>query len=426
MDRYLIKYLKDTADNALMEKYLDYFKVTLDQFIYDYGDHVYSTHQKIQFLKIFSGLKRSINVLFGSIKQYSDKQNVLSSVSSLANNNILFNLGFNPISSILEPVGNSQILGNSDIINLIKNKRKYLFNGTFNNIFNQFFFAKWEEIKTKIVKDYQNYDFRALFLNTDENFESKYLIEIFRILDRPSMIFSHGLPGIYSAEIDNRSDFLMVWGDKIKQNYINVGFNSDKIFVVGNPKYQSYTKERVLKNTIEHILVVPPASFLFHQHTFGEPILMDRSMGILYLYKVQKVLENLGITHARFRPHPSIAKEWIYGFLDQKFYKMDEDKLKDSCLKSTLIIGATSTVFLEALMFGVNYIVFEPKFRDGKNILRCDLVPPFDCSEANLEIATSEEELEYLIRNKYLVDIKILDEYMKPLDLSILKKIIKC
>jgi len=427
MDRYLINYLKNNSNNTLQAKYIDYFKIELDSFIYNYGDHISCSHRKdkkMSWRTIVGNHLRNFSAIYGTIKQYPDLKNVLSSVYFL-DKTILSYIGINSISSILQPVGIKQILGDKETVEFIIYKNRCIAKGMFNDIYNKKFFEGLEELKNKIIKKFEQYNFHALFLNTDQYFESKFLIEIFKNLDRPSMVFSHGLPGIYSLEVDNRSNYLMVWGDRIKQNYINAGFNPNKLIVIGNPKYYDYKKIDILRNTLDNVLVIPPSSCLWLQHTYDEPQLIDRSMGILYLYIIQHVLEKFGVKHTRFRPHPSIDKEWMYGFLDQNFYEVDKDNLKESCLKSTLIIGATSTVFLEALMFGVNYIIFEPKSSDNKNILRCNLVPPFDGSEKNLEIATSEEELEYLIKNKYQIDINILDEYMQPFDTNILKEIIK-
>jgi hypothetical protein len=262
-----------------------------------------------------------------------------------------------------------------------------------------------------------------LFLYTDQYFESKYLIEIFKILKKPSFIFSHGLPAIYSLEVDNRSDYLMVWGERMKQNYVNIGFDSNKIFVVGNARYIKIKKTQKLRNTLDNVLIIPCSSLLWHQNEWNTPTLIDRSMIILYLYEVQHVLEGLGVKHARYRPHPSINSKWVNGFIDNNFYQTDKDSLNVSLGKSSLVIGAASTVFLEALMFGVNYIVYEPS-ENGVNMMRGRLIPPFDGSEG-VEIARSKSKLKYLIKNNYQVNIDVLDGYMKPLDLSILTSIIQ-
>lgn len=132
----------------------------------------------------------------------------------------------------------------------------------------------------------------------------------------------------------------------------------------------------------------------------GYPVLIDRSMIILYLYEVQSVLKKVGISHARFRPHPSIDKDWVYTFLDHNFYEIDKEHLVTSLERSSLVIGATSTLFLETLMNGVNYLIYEPQNK-GQTRLREPAVPPFDGTEHDIEIANSTDELEYMLRYKY-------------------------
>lgn len=336
---------------------------------------------------------------------------------------MLHDLGLNTISSIFQPVGLKQILGDRNSIHFLRHKAKIIAKGVFNELYNEDMYSYLESLKIEIVEEYKLYNFKALLLYTDQYFESKYLIDIFKVLKKPSFIFSHGLPGIYSLEVDNRSDYLMVWGEKIKQNYINAGFDPNKIVVTGNPKYTCVNKVENLRNTLGDILVIPCSSLLWHQDTWGNPQLIDRSMVVLYLYEVQRVLLKLGIKRARFRPHPSINRNWVYGFLDHNFYIMDNDKLTKSLLKSTLVIGATSTVFLEALMLGVNYLIYEPQ-EDNKNIMRCKTVSPFDGSDPEVNVIYTEQELEYAIRNKYQVNVNILDGYMEPLNLMALKNII--
>lgn len=426
MEQYLINYLKNVTDDFLTKKYLDFFKVELDWFIYNFGDHItprYKRKKKDSYkVKLYHQLQ-CFNAVYGVITQTKNRKNVLSSVS-FTNKNILADLDINPISSIFQPVGRKQILGDKEALRLIRHKENIISNGCFFDLYNRDFYKDWEHYEERLISVYEKYDLHGLFLYTDQYFESKYLIDIFKHLNRPSFVFSHGLPGVYSLDVDNRSDYLMVWGERIKQNYIDAGFCSDKIVVVGNSKYLHVNKENNIRNSFDDILIIPCASLAWHQDKWGTPDLLDRSMVVLYLYQVQQVLLKIGVNHARFRPHPSIDKDWVYRFLDQHFYYKDNECIESSLRKSSLVIGSTSTVFLEALMCGVNYLIYEPNL-DGKNILRLKLVPPFDYSEPNLEIASTEEELESLLRDKYLVDTRILDGYIQPLDLSLLKSLIR-
>lgn len=428
MERYLVNYLKENSDNELVNKYVDFFKIEFDWFIYNYGDNVSST----TLTSYKAGKKRSFIYYYFKQLQYLSSllfrvkpgtNNILSGVS-FKNLEALDNIGFNLISSVFQPVGLKNILGNGNMVRLLKKKDKIIENKSFNDLFDISLFLEFEDLREEVRNQYLKYDFKALFLKTDQTFESKYLIDIFKSLNRPSFIFSHGLPGIYSKEVDNRSDYLMVWGEQIKQNYINAGFDSEKIFVVGSSSISPRIQSVKLRNSTENILVIPCSSSLWHQHEWGIPQLIDRSMSILYLYQVQHVLEQLGVKSARFRPHPSINYKWISKFIDNNFYKYDNTNLSNSLNKSTLVIGATSTVFLQALVNGVNYIVFEPN-ENGISLLRSKLVPPFDDSDPNVKIASNEEELTYLLRSKYQTNSNIINKYLCPPDLSLLKKLIK-
>ncbi|MBD5331389.1 MAG: hypothetical protein HDR77_11460 [Bacteroides sp.] len=427
MNRYLIQYIKENASDPLIQKYVDYFKVELDWFIYNYGDHISPTHKR----KPKQSLKTSIYKLFQYYypsnpiqKENSQQKRILSSL--YYGTETLEELGFKTYSSIFQPVGWKDIIKDRTTTNLQKRIKSIIKSGKFTDLFNPSLFQELELNKNRLIEIYRNYDLRGLLLFTDQYFESKYLIDIFRQLDRPSFIFSHGLPGIYSPDVDHRSDYLMVWGEKIKENYIHLtGMDSEKIKVVGNAKYPEIPKNLGLRSSLDDVLVIPISSVLWHQHEWGLPQLVDRSMTILYLYQVQQVLQKLGVKTARFRPHPSIDSEWVFGFLDKKFYKPDPLPLQESFNRSSLVIGATSTTFLESLLNGVNYIIYEPTDANGCDLLRSKKVPPFDGSVPGLEIANTPDELTYLIQSHYQSDPKVLDGYLQPLDLSCLKKLIK-
>src|ERR1019366_4315214 len=101
------------------------------------------------------------------------------------------------------------------------------------------------------------------------------------------------------------------------------------------------------------------------------------------------------------------------------------DSLKESIEKSTLVIGPTSTVFLECLYYGVNYLVYEPAI-GNMDLVNFKLVPPFDGTELNVPVAKNEKELEYILNNKEKVNTSFFSEYIKtPFDLSFINNIIK-
>lgn len=428
MDKYLIKYLRDNAESELSSKYIDFFKIELDWHIYNNERHIaerYHREKKSSFkVEIIKTLQYfyAIAGLYEKTKYY--ELNVLSTLPFL-DKLTLEKLEFNSYSPVWHSIGKKNIFGDLQTIKWHKRIQKIIQKEDFHSFLNKTLHFELEESQNHFLKQYKKKDFRALLLHTDQNFYSKYFIDVFRKLEKPSIVFSHGLPGIYSKEVDNRSDFLMVWSDKIKENYLNAGFDSDKIKVIGNPHYKKNQKDKELRSDLSDILVVPVSSILWHQHEYDSTVLVDKSMVVLYLYKVQKVLEKLGVKQVRYRTHPSINKDWVHAFLDQNFYVIDKQELVNSIKRSSLVIGATSTMLLESLIYGVNYIVFEPKDNENVNMAGFELVPPFDGSEKKLMIAREEDELENMLRNNVKTDYSLLHDYIQDFDPSILKELIK-
>ena len=107
MEEYLINYLKVSTNDCLVKKYVDLFKVELDWFIYNYGEHVSSSYKRDCKLSLKSRLYRQlqiINTLLNKPINSKVHSNVLSSVY-FADSQLLLSLGYNPISSIFQPVG---------------------------------------------------------------------------------------------------------------------------------------------------------------------------------------------------------------------------------------------------------------------------------------------------------------------------------
>jgi hypothetical protein len=427
MDKYLIKYLVENAETPLSRKYIDFFKAELDWHIY-----VSETHMASQYLrnrdillkeKLLRVYQYSYALLFQSKTTSSNNDKVLST-AYFPFKDTLSNLGIDAYSPIWHPVGKKNIFGDLKTLKWHKNIQDRIRNADFHSFLEPTFHQELETFQDHLFQQYQEQDFKGLLLYTDQYFYSKYHIEIFKKLDRPSFIFTHGMPGLYSLEVDNRTDYLMVWSDKIKDNYINAGFEASKIKVVGHPKYKNIAKEKELRSDLSDVLVIPISSVTWHQQSYDNIVVSDASTAVIYLYKVQKVLKRLGVKRARYRTHPSINKEWIIPFLDPNFYTIDTEPLSTSLDRSSLLIGSVSTVMFESLMHGVNYIAYDPKDENGFNMGCYKAVPPFDGSEEKLMLANDEDELEDLLKLNAKTDYSLVHDYIQDLDLSVMKKLI--
>ena len=127
---------------------------------------------------------------------------------------------------------------------------------------------------------------------------------------------------------------------------------------------------------------------------------------------IQTVLEYFGVKNVRFRPHPSEDINWYLKYIDNDFFMPDLQSIDKSINESTLIIGPTSTVFLESINSGVNYIVYEPKLANGLGLDGYEIISPFDGSDINVPVANDILSLKSIILKKQFVNPKMLSEYL--------------
>jgi hypothetical protein len=215
---------------------------------------------------------------------------------------------------------------------------------------------------------------KSIIVSLDIPFFEAISISCAKKLGIPTFLFLHGLPARYNCIDDNRTEFLLVWGKAIKINYLNKGFSPDKIFVVGHPIYSKIRKKE-LKSSLDNILVLTKA-MCGTPHS-DQVRLMDRSNSLLYLELIKENLLGLGVKSVRLRCHPSENPYFYKKHLADEFYVFDFSSKEDTLQNSSLIIGPSSTMVLDSLNYGINYILFEPLI-GGKTLTGFDVVPPFD------------------------------------------------
>jgi len=414
MTNYLIKHLVENSTNN--DAYcLDLLKHELDWHIYDYGDHAnHGNRRGGRFRK--EDLILLLKYLLHKNKFKQKRVKKILSFIPYSFDQTIRSIGYEPFSTNFNVRNDSSLIKSNFLIKSKFKLDKIIRLNNFNEIIsNDLDFIS--EFKIEYFKIIKKYDFTSLFVLTDQQFLSRISIDVFKELNKKSFIFGHGLPGIYSRHLDNRSDYLMVWGKAIKENYIEAGFEREKLIVVGNPKYKNIPQKNVINWSTKNIVIFPESSLLWHQHTYNEPKLIDRSGMILYLYEVQKVLLKLEVQHVRYRLHPSINHKWISKFIDNNFYTLESGSLENTIKHASLVIGATSTTFLECIQKGINYIVYERRNTNS-------LVPPFNGSDPRVPFANNTDELEELIRNKEIVDFSVLNDYMEPFNEELLKEVV--
>jgi hypothetical protein len=407
----LLKYIIDTKPHNKI--YYDYLKYDLDKFIYYYGAH-YKSHNEVSNksakVQLLEGIKNILISLL-SLKSKKDDRVKILSTAYFRMESLINNQEGNRVLITRPPwshLGNWNELYDYDLYKRCYKIQKKLQRGSFYELISDDFI---EQLKTleKAIKIYIiSNNIKAIFLAHDMGFFEKLAIKICQELEIPSFIFVHGLQ-FYINNIEfNRTDYLVVWGQLSKIDFIKKGFNAEKIIVSGHPRYSlTTTSLDKLKFDINNILVLTKS--IQGVPYSDKVILTDRSNSLYYLYTIQNALQKIGVKQVRFRPHPSESGFWYQKYIDTNFFKLDNDLLDKSLQLSSLVIGPTSTVFLEALLAGVNYIIYEPNIND-KGLDNLNVVSMYNGDNPKVPVASTEDELLHIISQKKNVDLTIMED----------------
>lgn len=424
MERYyLIDYLKQ--NNVIDKEIMDSIKCELDQYIYYYGSQFkypkeYDHSRTIGLRDALIHIIMLIKMLACTESPKDGKKTIISNAYFNLNKE-LEKLGYSVYKPLWNVFMNDRLLGDVSMYLKYEEMKQIFKNGEFNQIISESVIDKIMSLRNKMKESFIKNKIDALIVPNDMSFFENISINIFKELNRKSIVFLHGLPGRYNNIDDNRADYLIVWGEKIRQNYIKAGVDENKIFVSGHPNYKCL-RNSDLRFTFNDILIITKSANGAQQS--DKKRLYDRGNLILYLYSIEKILNKIGIKHARLRLHPAENPEWYKKFINLKFYEFDKYSLEESLNRATLVIGPTSTVFLESIYNGVNYTIYEPESEE-LDLINYKIVPPFDGSDIKVPVAKNEEQLEQILISKSAVDKTLLKDYISvPFKIDFIKDLI--
>lgn len=420
---YLLEYIKNNS--SIDPIILDLLKFDLDTRLYFYGKQFRNPHEDktrtlLSFIYNFLISGASFLKIIQNLCLNRRKECIISSAYFSVNNE-LKKIGYEVFCPSWKLKSDMNIFPDLELYFASRKLKKILSKASFYDLLSDVFISQVKDFEEKLIRTFQKAKIKAVILSNDMTFFDKALINACKKAGVPSLIFLHGLPGRYNIIDDNRTDCLIVWGEKIKENYIKVGFSPNKIFVSGHPYYKDFN-QKSLNFSLENILVLTK-SMNGGQHS-DKVRLADRGNLILYLLSVEKVLRKFGVENVRLRPHPSEEINWYHQFISKEFFRFDNSNLEKSIIESSLVVGPTSTVFLESIYHGINYLVYEPSV-EGLDLFKFELIPPFDKSDNRVPVATNENEFEYLIKNQIMVDPSCFDDYITcKFDISFINNLI--
>jgi O-methyltransferase len=284
----------------------------------------------------------------------------------------------------------------------------------FSVFYDRQFYTVLKKLAENLEQFFSVHPARGILMPFTNGFFEGVTTRIFKKLGKSTFLCIHGIP----ARLDwwkngeNPVDYLVVWGDALKRRIVEHGRPADTVLVSGHPSYSGREFKKI-STSLERVLVLsyaqPGAPMLDH------PYFHDRSRSLDYLWRVQVCLQKAGVKNARVRPHPSESPLWYKMHLDPDFYQVDEGRsLADSLAQTTLIVGPTSTVAIDAAVVGVNYVTFTPDVSHynplGDPLFSPDL--PFDGSDARFPVAKTEDTLVALLKKSATIDSSALLDYL--------------
>ena len=411
---HLLKYLEDNY--PISPQQFDSLQYKITEHFYFFGNHFRNPRELSKQEHNLSIRKhlRDLFILFKIVnrsKIQNNKKTILSS-SYFSVNNELKKLEYNVYCPSWGITEDRDVLTSFKILKASNNIIKQFSTQSFNELLDKDFLAELVSFEKMLKAFFVNNKINSVVVPADVEYFSNISIRVSKEINIPSFIFLHGLPHAIKNCDYNRSDYLIVWGNRTKEHYIRNGMDANKIFVSGHPSFKSF-KEQELKFDFDNIVVLTKS---VSGTDFG-----DRANSILYLHSVEKILKKNGIKNAKVRPHPGENPNWYMNFINTDFYKIDTDK---NIKNASLVIGPTSSVFLESIYYGINYIVYEP-IVNNLDFTGCMLLSPFDGSDEKVPVANTENEFDYIMRNKIRVDSSCFSEYCKvSFDMSFIKKLI--
>lgn len=410
----LLRYIEEQG--TLNSELLDSLRYDLDRHINFYGRQFrwpYERHSVIESLKSDARFLRhaATSLLFSGYCSASgrDKRTIVSNAYFGVNMD-LSQCGYR----VLTPAWSTRnsafpMCGSRSLRCAVSRCDHILKTGPFKKIISRQFVKQINDVAGMLEENYRALDAAALVVPNDMSFFENLSIRIFKKLKRPSFVFLHGLPSRYNTLDDNRADHLVVWGEAIKRRYIAAGVDARKIHVSGHPLYRRAPVGE-LRCRLDDVLVLTKS---MNGGNYGTDVVhTNRGNCVLYLVMLQDILKQCGVSAARFRVHPSEDVGWYRQFIDKEFWVEDTGDVQSSLSRASLVIGPTSTMFLESLWHGVNYMIFEP-LRDGATLDNYPLVPPFDGSDPRVPVAHDAATLVRMLTAGEKPDISFWSDYIR-------------
>lgn len=375
---------------------LEWMKYALDNRVYYFGKHFKTPYESRPF---------KVRMQTRLVSLYQRMKTVAISYDGAVISNAYFN-----VADYIKKEGYNVVLPPWQTGNISKEAQETLYKmmyADFNEVilsdeYQQSVYRLIDELKDFFKKNHTPF----VLLANDLAPIHRIAIDVCKEIGVPTGIFLHGLPARYDSVDDSRADYLFVWGEKIRENYIKAGCKAT-IIVTGHPNFSSFTISEIdPENVVVLSRAISGAPSISDRHCVDE-----RGICLQHIYAVETALKSVGINHAVLRLHPSENPEWYSKFMDRDFYTLDTNPLGYTIGHAKMVTGYISTVMLDTVLNDVPCYPFV--IDKAGNVFADEIVPPF-CNKPEFPTANTVDELVDNINKGRCVTKEHFDGYVNP------------
>jgi hypothetical protein len=248
-----------------------------------------------------------------------------------------------------------------------------------------------------------------IIVDQDMGFFENILIKVAKQKNIRTHLYFHGLKAWYNDFDEHRCDYLYVWGEQMRNNYIQHGYPAKKIFSIGHPILRLNETREICFDLNRVLVLTKPINGANPSYS---DFFSANLNCLYYLLQIEEALKSKGVRNATVRVHPSENINWYKAKLS-KFWQISKSPKEIDIEQHTICIGPTSTFMLDSISKGLNYLAFEPTSRINTDIHGLPLVPPFDKSDERISVSFNQSELINALNNRVFVDRSIFKDYVK-------------
>lgn len=422
MKENLFEYIQSLKVDS--SELLNLVKFNISEKVYYYGDHFRKSSPPSKMLFYFKFFITYIYTRLINLKLRNQNQDMFYGLSSAYHNfdNKIKKEGFSTVRMPHMPKKGIKTFGGIYFFYQTMIIQKSFIYEDYKYLTSDAFLVRVKNYINQIEILVKKNDYKFLLVSNDIDFFARVYIKVFKKLKKPTFCISHGgMPSLFDGIIDNLTDYVTMWGTKQIEAFAKAGYDKNKFFVSGHPFYNKIPTN--FQFELSNILVITKS--VNGICPLDKPHLEDRGNIIMYLLSIEQTLRKIGVRSVILRPHPSENPDWYLKFIDSDFFIIDKNTLSSSLNSASLVIGPTSTIIIDAMAHGVNYLIYEPLI-NNKLITGFPIQPPLDDSDSRIPIARNEDQLLEFINLRKKIDLSVYTEFANPnFDVSFFNDIIR-